>query len=56
MEAGRRSQSGNRGSQTANKKDPNRRVTVQKATEYDAGAVDTKNKLKKDAAVSSEHQ
>ena len=54
MEAGRRNQSGNRDSQSATR-DPNRRVTVMKATEYDAGAVDTKNKPSKDAAVSGGH-
>ena len=54
MEAGRRNQSGNRDSQSA-ARDPNRRVTVMKATEYDAGAADTKNKPSKDGAVSGGH-
>ena len=56
MEAGRRNQSGNRDSQRDARKDPNRRVTVMKATEYDASAVDIRNKAKKDAAVSGGHR
>ena len=52
MLAGRRSQSGNRDSQSATRKDPNRRVTVMKATEYDASEVDTKKKSSKNAVVS----